>query len=130
MYSISSENISANDRNICGNIRIFVDSQTALVSLRFYPSPSLLVRQCKQEVHRLGQRSRIILEWIIAYRDHFGNYQQDESAQISICSEYVQLVSIPLRSLNMIYQKYGSIPFQKQNINSSKQDRMNFSGKI
>lgn len=113
IYAICRPCLLLNDRNFCGNIGIFVNSQVALLSLKSYPFTSLLVRQCKQKDHRLGQQSRIILVQIIAYSEHFGNYQPDESAQIRIC-----LVSIPLGDIkNFKYDMskvwFDSIPRTK-----------------
>lgn len=36
----------------CGNIRIFVDSQTSLLSLKSHSSTFKLIRQCKEELNR------------------------------------------------------------------------------
>lgn len=84
------------ERNIHGNVGVFVDSQAALMSLDSCTTTSILVRQCRNELSRLGRQSDITLIWVPAHRDYYGNEQADELARKGSALNISNAVSVAI----------------------------------
>ena len=96
------------DRNIQGNIGLFVDSQTAILSLKSPKTTSILVRQCKEELLGLSRLYDITIVWVPAHRDYYGNEQADELARAgsALNASLSVSVAIALVSVKSRIQKH------------------------
>lgn len=73
-----------NNRNICSNIGIFVES------LKSFSSMTLLIRQCKKELNWIEQQSGIA----DVYIDHSGNKQVDKLARLGSAHSISKVVLV------------------------------------
>ena len=63
------------------DIRIYIDSQSAIKALGHYESRSTCVLECKKMLNMLGTRNKVSLNWIPGHEGHMGNEVADRLAK-------------------------------------------------
>ena len=62
-------------------ITFYVDNQSTLKSMKQHKVRGTLVKQCRDQLHELGQQNQVTLSWIPAHSGHEGNERADSLAK-------------------------------------------------